>query len=179
MCIESKRLPEKGRNYVFTLQGKKEEGKKNPHKIACELIPSISGWIFIHTGTSTAPSEPPTLYRMPGRAAPLFANQDFSSLATAGDQHRNTELMAFMALQRLSLPSSSSLTAARGWCQTLGQIFPGFLPAWGHRKSHKPPPPPLRSRFLAPLKLSSALQPLSLSSAQPSIPSSLPHVYLH
>lgn len=47
-----------GRNCVFTVQGEKKEGKKM-HKNTCELIPSVSNWIFMDTCTSTTPSPPP------------------------------------------------------------------------------------------------------------------------
>jgi len=85
VCMKSKPppFPERGRKYIFTLQGKTKRRKKM-HNNTCKLIPSPSNWLFIQACTSTTPSQPPAAVSDARTGSTLICEQDFSSLTVAG-----------------------------------------------------------------------------------------------
>lgn len=83
---------------------------------------------------------------MPRQAAPLCNNQDSSSLATARDWHGNTEQEAPTALQRLSLPLSSSLSGNASSVLRLSEISCQRGDTQSDKASSSAKTPPLSSQ---------------------------------
>lgn len=116
------------------------------HNNTCELIPSVSNWIFIDTCTSTTPSPPlaalwdartrSTFIRQPG----FFLPHHCWGLAQehgASGIHRLSETVPLLFIVSRSI---------KVWdCARLCEpIFPDFMPAWGHFSERGTKLPPLQ-----------------------------------